>query len=109
MNYREKFFNLFTMCAESGSVAKGFDISKESVTGGKVACVMVTSDVSPKTLKETVFMCEKSGVTMVSLPFTMEDIGNSIGRKAGVMAVCDAGFARKLKEYAEQAREENNV
>ncbi|MBP0977852.1 MAG: ribosomal L7Ae/L30e/S12e/Gadd45 family protein [Oscillospiraceae bacterium] len=110
MNYREKFFNLFTMCAKSGSLAKGFDVSKESVTGGKAACVMVTSDVSPKTLKETAFMCKSHGeVPLVELPFTMEDIGNSIGRKAGVMAVCDAGFARKLREYAEQAREENNV
>jgi len=52
---------------------------------------------------------KKSGVTMVSLPFTMEDIGNSIGRKTGVMAVCDAGFARKLKEYAEHAAEGNNA
>ena len=109
MNYREKFFNLFTMCAKSGSLVKGFDVSKESVTGGKAACVMVTSDVSPKTLKETAFMCEKGSVPLVELPFTMEDIGNSIGRKTGVMAVCDAGFARKLREYAEHASEGNNV
>lgn len=104
MNYQEKFFNLFTICEKSGKLVKGFDISREAVTGGKAACIMVTSDISPKTLKEVTFMCRNfPELPVVNLPFTMEDIGNSIGRKAGVMAVCDKGFAARLSEYAESA------
>ena len=106
MNYQEKFFNLFTICEKSGKLVKGFDISKEAVTGRKAACVMVTSDVSPRTLKEVAFMCRSfPELPVINLPFTMEDIGNSIGRKAGVMAVCDKGFAEKLAEYAAAASE----
>ena len=104
MNYQEKFFNLFTICEKSGNLVKGFDISKEAVTGGKAACVLVTSDVSPKTMKEVNFMCRNfPGIPVVNLPFGMDDIKNSIGRKTGVMAVCDKGFAEKLTEYAKAA------
>ena len=46
MNWQEKFFNLFTICEKSGKLVKGFDISKETVSAGKAACVMVTADVS---------------------------------------------------------------
>ncbi|MCQ2464133.1 MAG: 50S ribosomal protein L7 [Oscillospiraceae bacterium] len=104
MNYQEKFFNLLTICEKSGKLVKGFDISKEAVTGGKASCVMVTSDVSARTLKEAVFMCKNfPELPVVNLPFTMKDMENSIGRKAGVLAVCDKGFADRLREYAEAA------
>ena len=43
MNWQEKFFNLFTICEKSGKLVKGFDISKETVSAGKAACVMVTA------------------------------------------------------------------
>lgn len=106
MNYQEKFFNLFTICEKSGNLLKGFDISKEAVTGGKAACVMVTSDLSPKTMKEVEFMCRNfPDIPVVNLPFVMDDIKNSIGRKTGVMAVCDKGFADRLTEYAKAASE----
>lgn len=108
MNYREKFFNLFTMCEKAGKLVKGFDISKEAVVKGKAACVMVTSDISPKTAKEVNFMCRDiPDMAVVKLPFDMDDIKKNIGRKAGVMAVCDRGFAKKLEEYA--AASENDI
>lgn len=106
MNYQEKFFNLFTICEKSGKLVKGFDISMEAAADGKAACVMVTSDVSARTLKEVAFKCRSfPELPVVNLPFTMEDIRNSIGRKTGVMAVCDRGFAAKLTEYAAAASE----
>ena len=43
---------------------------------------------------------------VVNLPFSMDDIKHSIGRKAGVMAVCDKGFADRLTEYALAASKE---
>lgn len=107
MNWQEKFFNLFTICEKSGKLVKGFDISKETVSAGKAACVMVTADVSAKTLKEVSFMCRNfPDLPVVNLPFSMDDIKHSIGRKAGVMAVCDKGFADKLTEYALAASKE---
>ncbi len=109
MNYHEKFFNLFTMCEKAGKLVKGFDISREAVTGGKASCVMITRDISPRTLKEVKFMCKDfPELPVVNLPFDMEEIRNSIGRKTGVMAVCDKGFAARLAEYAASAAEENN-
>jgi len=104
MNYHEKFFNLFTICEKSGKLVKGFDISKEAVSDRKAACIMVTSDVSERTFKEVNFMCRNfPDIPIIKLPFDMKDIGASIGKKVGVMAVCDKGFADKLAEYAKAA------
>lgn len=104
MNYKEKFFNLFTMCEKSGKLAKGFDMSKEAVIKKKASCIMITSDVSPKTIKEVMFISrDYSDDFIVKIPFGMDEINKSIGKKVGVMAVCDKGFATKLSEYATAA------
>lgn len=100
MNYQEKFFNLFTICEKSGKLVKGFDVSKEAVTGRKASCIFVASDVSEKTMKEVNYMCRDfPELPVIKLPFDMNAIKESIGRKAGVMAVCDKGFAARLSEY----------
>lgn len=101
MNYRVKFFNLITMCIKAGKLLKGFDISMDAVKNGEVFLVMTASDISPKTLKEVRFVCEKNkSVRVAELPFSIDELSMSIGRKAGVVAVSDKGFADKLYEYA---------
>ncbi len=102
MNYQIKFFNLLTICEKSGKLTKGFDVSGEAIKQQKAACVMITEDISPKTLKEINFMClNKPWIKILYIPFRMDDIKQSIGKKVGVMAVCDKGFAKKFYEYAE--------
>lgn len=101
MNYQIKFFNLLTICEKSGKLTKGFDVSSEAVKQQKAVCVMLAEDISPKTLKEINFIClNKPWVKILNLPFKMDDIKQSIGKKVGVMAVCDKGFAKKFDEYA---------
>ncbi len=101
MNYRIKFFNLITMCIKAGKLLMGFDISMDAVKNGNVFLVMTASDISQKTLKEVRFVCEKNkSVKLAELPFSIDELSMSIGRKAGVVAVCDKGFADKLFEYA---------
>lgn len=101
MNYKIKFFNLFTMCIKAGKLLKGFDISMDAVKSGDVFLVMTASDISPKTLKEVRFVCEKNkSVKMAELPFSIDELSMSIGKKAGVVAVSDKGFADRLYEYA---------
>lgn len=104
MNYRTKFFNLITMCVKAGKLLKGFDISMDAVKNGEAFLVMTASDISPKTLKEVKYICEKqNSVNLTVLPFSIDELSLSIGKKAGVVAVSDKGFADKLNEYAQGA------
>lgn len=106
MNYDIKFFNLLTMCIKAGKLLRGFDVSKEAVLGGEAVCIMTAAGISPKTLKEVNFICEKKkGVKVIELPFDMETIEINIGKKVGVMAVCDKGFAKKFSEYVDAISE----
>lgn len=106
MNYQTKFFNLLTICEKSGKLIKGFDMTREAVINKKAVCIMTASDISEKTLKEINFICKNNRyVKITALPFSMEIIKESIGKKVGVMTVCDKGFAAKLFEYAQAERE----
>ena len=48
----------------------------------------------------------RAGAALLETAFTMEDIAAAIGKKAGVLAVCDAGFAEKLKQELGAVSEE---
>ena len=53
---------------------------------------------------------EKYHVSVLEPAFTMEEISAAIGKKAGVLAVCDRGFAEKLKQLiADGEREEMRI
>ncbi len=98
----EKWINLLTICRKAGKLVMGFDSAKEEVQSGRCKGVFITHDASDKTRKEVRFFCEKGNVPMSEVQLTMTDIQNAVGRKAGVLAVCDSGFAKRLKELAEE-------
>ncbi|MGN0666405.1 MAG: L7Ae/L30e/S12e/Gadd45 family ribosomal protein [Huintestinicola sp.] len=94
----DRIINLLTMCRKAGRIQMGFDPSKESLAEGKANIILTASDVSPKTEKEIRFFADKSGIPVMRIPYTIEEIGFGLGKKSGVLAVCDEGFSKKLKE-----------
>ncbi|MGN0591651.1 MAG: L7Ae/L30e/S12e/Gadd45 family ribosomal protein [Ruminococcus sp.] len=91
-----KWLSLLTICRKAGRLILGFDPVKEAVHAGRVHGVFVTADASEKTKKEVRFFCTKAGVPLAETAYHMCDIQQAVGRKAGVLAVCDAGFAKRL-------------
>lgn len=96
MNCREKWLNLLTICRKAGRMVPGFDPAKEEIVSGRAKGVFITKDISPKTEKEVLFFCGRKNITVTKTDFTMEDIQKAVGRRAGVLAVCDEGFAKSL-------------
>ena len=54
------------------------------------------SDVSDKTWKNLRYEAESAGVPAVRLLAGMEELGRACGKKAGVFAVTDEGFAKAI-------------
>ena len=79
--------------------------AEEGCTIGE-ALVLVAQDLSEKTRKNMRFEADRAGAALLETAFTMEDIAAAIGKKAGVLAVCDAGFAEKLKQELGAVSEE---
>lgn len=92
-----KLFGLLSMCRKSGRMALGFDMSKEAAEKGKAELIVLASDISPKTEKEVRFFSDKHSVKTVKINLTIDDFFHGIGKKVGIVAVCDKGFAKKAE------------
>lgn len=99
---KTKTLNLLTICRRAGKVILGFDSVKDSVFSGKAFCVCTVSDLSPKTVKEAAFLSDKEGVPLLKLDLTIEDIWGALGKKSGVISICDAGFANRLAQILDE-------
>ena len=78
----------------------------DALRRGECALVLVAQDLSEKTRKNMRFEADRAGAALLETAFTMEDIAAAIGKKTGVLAVCDAGFAEKLKQELGAVSEE---
>ncbi|MEG0615106.1 MAG: ribosomal L7Ae/L30e/S12e/Gadd45 family protein [Oscillospiraceae bacterium] len=96
-----KAVNLLTMCRKAGRMVMGFDPVKDALELGKAFCVLTATDISPKTLKEVNYVCERNDVTHFDIETDMDTLHNALGKRVGVIAICDAGFAKKFKKMFE--------
>ena len=98
MNSQQKMISLLTICRKAGRLTPGFDAVKDKIMSKKVSAVLVTNDISPKTLKEIMFFCNKKNVKIIRINAETSDMAYAIGRKTAVMGVTDEGFANKFSE-----------
>ena len=99
----QKLTGILSICRKAGKMEIGFATMKELLPTKKISGVIVTTDISPKSSKEVHFFCQKYHVPVCNLPMTMEEIGLTIGRKAAVIGVLDAGFFDRINQLcAEQ-------
>jgi ribosomal protein L7Ae-like RNA K-turn-binding protein len=88
-----KTADLLTICNKARKTVKGFDSVRECAAEGKAFCVITASDTSPKTVKETEFVCGKYGVVVLPCGLSKDELGKLCGKATAVIAVTDKGFA----------------
>ncbi|HAJ97645.1 MAG TPA: 50S ribosomal protein L7 [Ruminococcus sp.] len=99
----QKLTGILSICRKAGKMEMGFATCKELLPTKKVSGVLITSDISPKSSKEVHFFCQKYHVPVCNLPLTIDEIGFTVGRKAAVITVLDAGFFDRINQLcAEQ-------
>ncbi len=97
-NSKTAAINLLTMCRRAGRMVMGFDSAKDAVMTGKAYCVCIVKDLSPKTVKEIEFICTRDGIPILKLDAEMDEMWGALGKKVGILGICDGGFAKKLTE-----------
>ena len=65
--------------------------------------ILIVGDVFSKLGREALArnikrIAEETGTTIYILPLSMDEIGNAVAKRAGVLTVCDSGFSKKIKE-----------
>lgn len=90
------------LARKAGKLSVGFAASKEACLKRKAKFVCVASDISEKSEKEIRYF--SGGKCQVErIPYTIDEVSKSIGTKAGIVAVCDDGFAKVLSELTQNA------
>ncbi|MDR2559756.1 MAG: ribosomal L7Ae/L30e/S12e/Gadd45 family protein [Oscillospiraceae bacterium] len=85
------------LCRKAGELVMGFDAVVEAMKKDKVKGILVTSDISLKTLKEVKFHAEKCNMEIVYLPAGMDEIKKIIGKTYGILAVTNEGMFSLFK------------
>lgn len=94
----DKAASLLGLARRAGKLEAGFERCCTAIKSGKARLMIVCCDISDKTQKEILFLCNKHGVQVIKVAFTLSQLSAAIGFKAGLCAVCDQGFADRLKE-----------
>ncbi len=92
----KNIMGLVTMCRRAGKLELGLDMAKTACKNGTACCCCAATDLSPKSLKELKFFCFKYDVPLLSLGITMDEVWQELGKRAGITAVTDKGFAKSL-------------
>lgn len=85
-----------SICRRAGKLIGGMDEVKSSCRKKEARCVLMTSDFSEKSRAEITFECNRAKIPAYDIPDTMFDIANAVGKRYGVMAVTDKGFADSI-------------
>lgn len=76
---------------KAGKLSFGFAASKEALSKGKARLIIIASDISQKSEKETRFFAKN--IPVVRIESTLEEISAAVNFRAGIVAVNDQGFA----------------
>ncbi len=90
-----KILSYLGLSRKAGLLKIGFAASKEALEAKKAKFIAVASDVSPKSEKEITYFA-KGSCPVVRISETIEELSLGIGIKAGIVAVCDDGFAEAI-------------
>lgn len=102
----QKLCNLLGICRKAGKLILGFDPVKEAYLNGTAKLILTAQDASPRTVKETAFLCQDSGLNRPT-DIPMDALEQLFHRRVAVMAVCDEGFAKRFSELLDTAEPES--
>lgn len=93
---------MITICKKAGKLAVGMDMVKKVCREGAAAAVFITMDISEKSFKEVRYICARNSVKLYRLEMTMDDMWYGLGKRAGIIAMTDHGFAKSCAKGLEQ-------
>lgn len=97
----KQLLNLMGLARRAGRLSLGSDPVIESLRKGQARLVILAADFSPRSAGGVRFAAEEAGVDVVQTAAVMDEISMALGKRTGVLAVNDAGFAKKLHELCE--------
>lgn len=92
----DKLLHLLGIARRAGKLALGTEAARDALRRRRAVLLLLASDLSPRTVSGLSAEAESAGVRAQGLRATMDELGAALGKRAGVIAVNDRGFAKKL-------------
>lgn len=97
MENRQKVLQSLGLARRAKKLTTGIDLVIDQVRLGKAYLVFCANDAGQSTKKKITDKCNSYNVTC-SLEFTRDELSAAIGSKRSIIAVTDAGFAKKFMQ-----------
>ena len=100
----DRLCGILGLCRKVGRFELGYDAVMDAVNAGRAALVLIAEDCSERTSGGAAKLAGEHKTEIRKLPMDMDGIGRALSKRAGVIAVCDKGFAEKIKELLDAAQ-----
>lgn len=94
-----KVLGTLGLARSAGKLVSGEGIL-DAIRAHKAKFVIITTDASENTLKRITDKCKFYNVEYI-VKFGQDDLSTAIGQKRVAIAICDNGFATKIKKELE--------
>ena len=93
----DKYLTLLGFASKAGRLSFGMDASCTAIKKKQARLIVTACDVSEKSRKEISFHASKENITMLTLKnCDIEALSHAVGKKSGIIAVNDSGFAEVI-------------
>lgn len=96
------------MCKRASLLIMGFDVVKKSMQDGSAELIIVASDLSPKTLKEVIYLSSQFEIEVLTIKQTLDELWYILGKRAGVLSITDYKLSKKILAEAKIQQQEEN-
>jgi ribosomal protein L7Ae-like RNA K-turn-binding protein len=92
-----KILSLLGFATKAGKLSFGYEACVSTLKANKAKLVVVAEDISEKSFKEITFFALKADVKYIRTEgISIKALSDAVGRKCGIIAVNDKGFADAL-------------
>ncbi len=92
----DKGLQLLSMCRRAGKLRAGFDAVEQAARRREAAAVLLSCELAERTRRNAEQFCRQTNTPLYSIPYTFDDLAPFLGRRAGILCITDAPFAKAL-------------
>ena len=102
----EKLLRLLGLARRAVRLSLGSEAARDALKKRKPALLLLASDLSARAAGEFSALAERAAVPSRSIRATMSEVEAALGKRSGVIAVNDMGFAKALRAMIAENEEE---
>lgn len=97
----DKLLSFLGLARRAGKLSLGNDPVLEAMTKQEAKLVLTACDLSPRTLRNIEGAATRTNTPLRQIAVPMDELGFALGKRVGVVAVNDNGFAVKIEQLCD--------